>query len=485
MTQPLSLGLCALPLLGVLALGLLPNFSVLRPNWLPGVAAMAAGAQLAVWVFALAFDATALGADGLSLVSVGLVPLCVLLPALLNWPLGRRRLRAWVSLLAFDSAACAVMCSLDARIFLGSWLVASIALLVLLDAVSEGRRGVARFAFTAPASLALIGYAVLAEGKAPFVWPALLVGCIAMTGTLPGMGWLSPALRDASPAARSVLCVGPYAISAYTLFRWGAGNSPASLTESREIMMLLGVLLAVYASVALLRQRQLTGLVAANLTAHTGFLLQGLGSLTSMGLVGSVALFIATALAAALLSISGGFLERHTDERDLRRLGGLVRGVPALALALGVGVLASAALPGSLAFVGVLLGLLGEFPWHPGLVALALAAWSLAAWVLLGRWRELGAGESTSDWQRNPRLEAHGGRLPAPSRRESSVLLGLAALSLALGVCPRLLLGPLDEWAYDLAAKLNPFGAAQISSLPRCPGNAWQGRRLSSEEGGR
>jgi NADH-quinone oxidoreductase subunit M len=199
---------------------------------------------------------------------------------------------------------------------------------------------------------------------------------------------------------------------------------------------------------------------------HAGTALLSLSGLTGIAVEGALAQTVGHGLAAAALLAVVGALRDRVGTADSARLGGLAGDAPLLAALAGVAFAGSMALPGTLAFVGQTMGVVGALPRHPALV-LAMAAVVVASGAAhVGAYSRTFFGEVPEAWRQSRHLEPHGGRFPELVPRELGALGAAAALVLALGLAPQLLLRLSDSSALDHAERVSPPGPTEVAIAP-------------------
>jgi len=196
----------------------------------------------------------------------------------------------------------------------------------------------------------------LSAGAASAVLVLVLVGAGSKAGLVPLHAWL-PLAHPAAPSHVSALMSGVMTkVAVYAAVRilfdlvggvqwwWGA------------IVMGLGALTAVMGILYALMQHDLKRLLAYSTVENVGIVFIGLGltlAFQADGLVTAAALSLSAALFhvfnhsvfKSLLFFGAGAVQTATGERDMERLGGLIRFMPVTALVFLVGSASIAALP--------------------------------------------------------------------------------------------------------------------------------------------
>jgi NADH-quinone oxidoreductase subunit M len=122
-----------------------------------------------------------------------------------------------------------------------------------------------------------------------------------------------------------------------------------------------GVIAIVYGAAVTLMQTDFKRLVAYSSISHMGFVVLGISTMTPDGTVGAVFQMVAHGVVISTLFFLSGVIERRYGTRDLRQLGGMLKGAPSYALVLGVAAFAGMGLPGLIGFWGEFLTLKGAY----------------------------------------------------------------------------------------------------------------------------
>ena len=146
--------------------------------------------------------------------------------------------------------------------------------------------------------------------------------------------------------------------------------------------MLAGIGL-VYGSLLAFRAPDVRGVIAYSSLAQIGLITLGLFALNDQGFDGAVLQMVVHGLISMTLFLIAGAIERRTSTGEFALLGGMARGRPALATMLMVTGVIALAVPGSAAFAGEFLILLGVFDTGWGWAVVGAVAIVLAAMYML------------------------------------------------------------------------------------------------------
>lgn len=239
--------------------------------------------------------------------------------------------------------------------------------------------------------------------------------------------WLPDAHTDA-PTAGSVILAGVLLkMGTYGLIRFNLTLFPEASVELAFWMALLGVVGIVYGGAVAIMQTDIKRLVAYSSVSHMGFIVLGIFALTSQGLQGSIFLAFSHGLTTGMLFLLVGMIYGRTHTRRIADYGGLASIMPVYAGFFLFAAFASAGLPGLSGFIGEFAVLIGSYLTLPVLAIIAGFGVILAAIYLLWAYERMFTGPVT-----NPKLEG----LKDLRVREILILVPLVSLILFLGVNP-------------------------------------------------
>jgi NADH-quinone oxidoreductase subunit M len=108
-------------------------------------------------------------------------------------------------------------------------------------------------------------------------------------------------------------------------------------------------------------QTDIKRMIAYSSISHMGYVLLGIFALGRVSLTGAALQMFSHGVVTGLLFAMAGLVIHNVEERDLRRLGGLARQVPVMAVVFSVAGLASLGLPTTSGFAAEFLIFLGSF----------------------------------------------------------------------------------------------------------------------------
>jgi NADH-quinone oxidoreductase subunit M len=327
-----------------------------------------------------------LGVDGLSLPLVILMTFLGFLVVLISWKIDLRPREYFAWLLLLETSILGVFCSLDLLLFFLFWEIEIVPMYFLISIWGTGRReysaikyvvytlfgsafmlaGILSLYFTtgslnmlevANGGLAMVQSIMPA---APIFW-FLLIGFAIKLPVFPLHTWLPDAHTDAPTAVSVVLAGTLLKMGGYGMIRLCVTIFPDVAQTYAPILVVLAVVSVLYGAAVTLRQTDLKRLIAYSSVSHMGYVLLGVFALSRVSLVGATLQMVSHGIITGLLFAMAGLVMHNTEERDLRKLGGLSRQIPIIAVIFSVGGLASLGLPTTSGFAAEFLVFVGSF----------------------------------------------------------------------------------------------------------------------------
>ena len=476
------------PLIGVLALLVVPGRNHRAIRWIALIASLAsfafsllllgydpAGAEFQFredlpWIEAFGMRYT-LGVDGLSLVLVLLTTLLSAVAIFYSWePIQARVKEYYVALLLLMVGMLGVFVSLDLFLFYVFWEISLIPMYLVIGMWGGPRRIYATVKFviyTLVGSLLML-VAILAvaiahgneTGTFTFSYEALRG--FAYTDSLQGLAfvafflafaikvpmwplhtWLPDAHVEA-PTAGSILLAGVLLkLGGYGFLRFSIPLLPDAAVSFAPIIIGLAVIAILYGALVAMVQPDMKKLVAYSSVSHMGFVMLGAFVFNEQGLQGAAFTMISHGITTGALFLLVGVIYDQTHDRQIAHMGGLNARMPHFAAMFGLFTFASIGLPGLSGFIGEFLVILGTFRFNGFVAAAAMLVVIASAVYMLWMFQRV-FFTVPSDWMRQwwPNLKDL-------SRNEWIALAPLVVLVVALGVYPgpvlELLAAPVDR----------------------------------------
>ena len=311
-----------------------------------------------------------LGVDGISLPLVILMTFLGFLVVLISWKITLRPREYFAWLLLLETSILGVFTSLDLLLFFLFWEIEVIPMYFLISIWGTGRReysaikyviytlfgsafmvaGILSLYFTT-GSLDMVEIARSGLAMAQTMMPAaaifflLLVGFAVKLPVFPLHTWLPDAHTDAPTAVSVVLAGALLKMGGYGMIRICVSIFPDAARTYAPIFIVLAVIGVLYGAAVTLRQTDLKRLIAYSSVSHMAYVLLGIFALGEVSLVGASLQMFSHGVVTGLLFAMAGLVMHNTEERDLRKLGGLARQVPIIAVVFSIAGLASLEVP--------------------------------------------------------------------------------------------------------------------------------------------
>jgi multicomponent Na+:H+ antiporter subunit D len=281
-------------------------------------------------------------------------------------------------------------------------------------------------------NMAVVSQVMAGFGRSPLFWlvvATFLVGFAIKMAMVPFHAWL-PDAHPSAPAPVSALLSGVFikVLGVYAMSRMMFnvfGLSRANAAGFFNLLVGFGVLSIVVGGLLAYAQKDYKRLLAYSSISQMGYILIGLGIGNYWGIVGALFHILAHALGKGLLFLTAGSVEHATGTRDLDRLTGLERRMPATAWSYLLGSLSLAGVPPFAGFFSKLFIIVGAL--SAGMYWLAILA-ALFSTVTLGYLVKVA----------NKAFFARKDREPSAAREAPAVMvvamLGLLVLTIVLGI---------------------------------------------------
>jgi NADH-quinone oxidoreductase subunit M len=394
MNESLSTILIFLPIVGALLIWLTP----MPRFWVGSLALLVSLVEVGVWIVALTrfdfeggiqFEQQAdwfgdlevsyhVGLYGFSLWLVGLTVVASACAIAYAYWAGRDRPRAYFGLMLFLlGAVVGVFSAQDLLLFYAFFEGMLIPLYVLVGVWGGPGRMRATITFviyTMAGSLLMLAAIVVFGLKAgtfdlidsgtsgsPWLFLGFAVAFAVKAPLFPFHGWLPDAYRESPPEVAALLSGVVSKAAAYGFLRITITKFPEPVDDFRWLVLGLAAAGLVYGSLLAFRAPDFRGVVAYSSLAQMSLITLGVFAPNDVGVNGAILQMVNHGLISTALFLIAGGIERRAATGELARLGGIARGRPALATVLMTTGIIALAVPGSSAFAGEFLILLGVF----------------------------------------------------------------------------------------------------------------------------
>jgi len=202
---------------------------------------------------------------------------------------------------------------------------------------------------TGTSSIAGIIEAAPRGGLATVAIMLVLAGALSKSAVFPFHFWLPAAMAAPTPVSAYLHAAAMVKAGIYLLARFAPGFS--DMPGWREVIVVLGVTTMLLGGWTALRQFDLKLLLAYGTVSQLGFLTVVVGYGGSTAALAGLALLLAHALFKSTLFLTVGVIDHDAGTRDLRKLSGLGRRTPVLAVSTALALASMAGLPPLLGFV--------------------------------------------------------------------------------------------------------------------------------------
>ena len=327
-----------------------------------------------------------LGVDGLSMPLVLLTAFLGFLAVLISWKVHVRPREYFAWLLLLETSIIGVFASLDLLLFFIMWEIEVIPMYFLISIWGSGRKeyssikyvlytlfgsafmlaGILSLYFTT-GSLSMVEISRGGLAMVQSVMPAAAIFFLILTAfaiklpVFPFHTWLPDAHTDA-PTAVSVMLAGSLIkMGGYGMIRVCVSIFPDVARDYAMLLVILAVISVLYGAAITLRQTDLKRLIAYSSVSHMGYVLLGIFALGEVSITGASLQMVSHGLLTGLLFAMAGLTMHNAEERDLRKLGGLARQMPVIAVIFSIAGLGSLGLPTTSGFAAEFVTFVGSY----------------------------------------------------------------------------------------------------------------------------
>lgn len=405
-------------------------------------------------------------ADGISLPLLILTGFIITTGVLIAWNIEDRVKEFFVLLLLLVAGVYGVFISLDLFLLFIFYELAVVPMYLLIGVWGSTRKEYGAMKLTlylmVGSALILLGMVILyihvggetldltrlaqrtyPHGLQLVLFPLMFIGFGVLAGLWPLHTW-SPVGHVAAPTSVSMLHAGVLMkLGAYGCLRVAIWLFPEGARAWLPWIIALTAVNVVYGSLVAMVQKDFKYVIGYSSVSHMGFVVMGLAALNVLSISGAVLQMFSHGIMTGLFfAIVGRMVYDRTHTRDLDKLGGLIKPLPAAAVLFIIAGLASMGMPGLSGFIAELMILLGVWEAYPVIAVLCGIAIVVTAAYILRVIHRAFFGE----------LKETFADLPPITFREKLSGVMLAALLLLIGLWPSLMtdmifhsVGPLVE----------------------------------------
>src|SRR5215208_6179368 len=421
-----------------------------------------------------------LGVDGISmpfvLLTTFLMPICILA----SWKITYRVKEYMIAFLVLETMMVGVFVSLDLFLFYLFFEGGLIPMFLIIGIWGGARRVYASFKFFLYTLLGsvlmllamfamyfqagtsditvLLQHANFPANMQIWLWLAFFASFAVKMPMWPVHTWLPDAHVEAPTAGSVILAAILLKMGGYGFLRFSLPMFPLASADLAPFVFTLSVVAIVYTSFVALMQEDMKKLIAYSSVAHMGFVTMGVFAANQQGVQGALFVMISHGLISGALFLCVGVIYDRMHTRDIAAYGGLVSRMPLYAVAFMVFTMGNVGLPGTSAFVGEFLALVGTFRANPWVAFFATTGVILSAAYSLWLYRRVIFGVLT-----RPELQG----IPDLNRRELVILAPLLLLVIYYGVQPNPVLNAFDAPTGNLLTQLqSALSAVKTAAVP-------------------
>ena len=164
--------------------------------------------------------------------------------------------------------------------------------------------------------------------------------------------WLPYVHGSAPTPISALLSPAMIGIGAYGIFRLIVEILPATFSEIAIWLHVWGLVTMIYGGAMALMQDDIKRLLAYSSISQMGYLLFGIGSFSTLGLVGAEMMYVTHGLGKGILFMMAGIIIVRVGTRSLSKLGGLAGKMPITAVCAVIGALTIMGIPPTSGFMG-------------------------------------------------------------------------------------------------------------------------------------
>lgn len=199
--------------------------------------------------------------------------------------------------------------------------------------------------------LVTLSQSVIEQPVQRICFPLLFVGFGIFTALFPFHTWV-PDGHSSAPTAGSMFLAGiSMKLGGYGCLRVATYLMPDGAKEYSHIIIILSAIAVLYGAFATMMQKDFKYINAYSSVSHCGFVLLGIGMLTTTAITGAMMQMVSHGLMTALFFAVIGMIYERTHTRQVSEMGGLLKAMPFISTVLFIVGLCSLGLPGLSGFV--------------------------------------------------------------------------------------------------------------------------------------
>lgn len=275
---------------------------------------------------------------------------------------------------------------------------------------------------------------------------ALFVGFAIKVPTVPFHTWLPDAHVEA-PTPISVILAGVLLkMGTYGMLRISWPMFPDGVEYFQEFIAIVGMVSIIYGGLCALGQfkvgkRDFKKLIAYSSVSHMGFVMLGMASMQTEGMVGAIFQMFNHGCITAMLFMIVGVIYDRSHLRGLDDFGGLANKMPIYTGIMSIAFFAAIGLPGMSGFISEVLVFVGSFKEYPVYTIISISGIIIGAGYMLWALQKVFLGKLPERWSGpwDPSKKHY--KHDDINALELSALLPLAFVVIYLGINPNPVVG--------------------------------------------
>jgi len=323
-----------------------------------------------------------LGVDGISMLFILLNSFFTVIVVLAGWKVIEKRVAQYMAaFLVMSGIVNGVFAALDAILFYVFWEAMLIPMFIIIGVWGGPNRIYATmkfFLYTLLGSLLMLvaliylykltggSFAILDFHQVAIPMSAQILIFIAFffafavkVPMFPVHTWLPDAHVEAPTGGSVVLAALMLKVGAYGFLRFSMPITPDASHKLAGVMIALSLIAIVYIGLVALMQSDMKKLVAYSSISHMGFVTLGLFIFNAYGMEGALLQMLSHGFVAGALFLCIGVLYDRMHSRQIADYGGVVNKMPVFAAFFMLFAMANSGLPGTSAFVGEFMVIMG------------------------------------------------------------------------------------------------------------------------------
>ncbi len=323
-----------------------------------------------------------LGVDGISMLFILLNSFFTVIVVIAGWRVIEKRVSQYMAaFLVMSGIVNGVFAALDSILFYVFWEAMLIPMFIIIGVWGGPNRIYATmkfFLYTLLGSLLMLvaliylynltggSFSILDFQKVAIPMTAQILIFIAFffafavkVPMFPVHTWLPDAHVEAPTGGSVVLAAIMLKVGAYGFLRFSMPITPDASHKLAGIMIALSLIAIIYIGLVALMQSDMKKLVAYSSISHMGFVTLGLFIFNAYGMEGALLQMLSHGFVAGALFLCIGVLYDRMHSRKIADYGGVVNKMPVFAAFFMLFAMANSGLPGTSAFVGEFMVLMG------------------------------------------------------------------------------------------------------------------------------